>query len=292
MQIKKAVRSQVKIKIAITGPTGSGKSYSALRLAFGLGKKILGIDSENGSLSLYAKFFPEFDVIDLTPPYTVEKYLQALSLGVKGGYDVILIDSITHAWAGEGGLLQIKEQLDSRPKSNSYTNWSKLTPIQEKFIAGLLHSPVHLIATMRSKMSYELVDENGKKKPVKAGLAPIQRDGIEYEFTTVFDVAMNHEAQVSKDRTGLFADKFFTITEDTGKIINDWLDSAEKTEVINIELNKSLVNKLIGMKDDERTAKLKVLADALGRQTLTGNEIIKLNEVDAKKLLSVFDGAK
>lgn len=292
MQIQKAQRSMAKIKLAITGPTGGGKTFSALRLAHGLAKKILVIDTENASASLYSDKFPAFDVINLSPPYTVDKYLEALNLGLKEGYDCIVIDSLTHAWAGEGGLLQMKEQLDARPGSNSYTNWSKLTPIQEKFVSKLLNSPVHLVATMRSKMSYELVDDGGKKKPVKAGLAPIQRDGIEYEFTIVFDVAMNHEAQVSKDRTGIFADKIFTITEKTGEEIAEWLTSGKKVETINQELNQRVLKHLIGMKEDERTITLKALAETLGRASLTGNEILKINDEDAKKLLACLEGER
>lgn len=198
-----------------------------MALATGLGKKVAVVDTENGSASLYSDKF-SFDVVTMNPPFTIEKYLAAINAAVEGKYDVIILDSITHAWAGEGGLLEQKEQLDARGKGNSYTNWATITKKQEEFKGAMLHAPIHVIATMRSKQDYAQVEENGRKTVKKLGLAPIQRDGMEYEFTVVFDVAMNHEAEASKDRTGLFADKIFKITEKTGQILGEWLGSGAK----------------------------------------------------------------
>lgn len=223
---KKAERKQIFLKLAITGPSGSGKTFSALRLATGLGKnkKIAVIDTENGSASLYSDRF-EFDVLEIGPPYSVEKYIKAMQDAVNEKYDVLIVDSITHQWKGEGGILNKKEQMDARG-GNGFTNWAKLTPEQEKFVATLLHSKIDLIATIRSKQEYAMAtDDKGKAKVQKLGMAPIQREGMEYEFTTVFDVAMNHEAETSKDRTGLFADKIFQITEETGTTLDKWRSS-------------------------------------------------------------------
>ncbi len=221
---KKASRSESKLKLAITGPSGSGKTYSALLLAKGLGGKIAVIDSENGSAALYAQTF-DFDTMTISPPYTTEKYNAAINGAVDAGYDVVIVDSITHAWSGEGGLLSQKEQLDARG-GNSYTNWAKITPKHEAFIGTILHSKIHVIATMRSKQDYVLSDRNGKQVPQKVGMAPVQRDGAEYEFTVVLDVAMNHEAQASKDRTGLFDGQIFKISEKTGQTLKAWLNGA------------------------------------------------------------------
>jgi hypothetical protein len=224
---KKAVRSQAKLKLAITGPSGSGKTYSALRLARGIAPngKIALIDTENNSASLYSDGF-DFDSASIDPPYTIDKYITAIKTAEKAGYDVLIVDSLTHAWAGEGGLLQQKEQLDARG-GNSYTNWAKMTPLQEKFIAALLHSKVHLIATIRSKQDYVLQEnKSGKQAPVKVGLAPVQRDGLEYEFTAVLDVAMNHEAVASKDRTRLFDGKIMQLSEEHGTMLREWMESA------------------------------------------------------------------
>ncbi len=184
-------------------------------------------DSENGSASLYSDKH-DFDVIEIKPPYTVDKYLNVIQLAVDGGYDVLLLDSISHQWKGEGGILNQKEQIDARG-GNSFTNWSKLTPEQERFLSSILHSDIHIISTIRSKQEYIIEqNEKGKQAPRKVGLAPIQRDGMEYEFTTVLDIAMNHEAVASKDRTGLFADKVFTITEKTGQQLIEWLNSGKE----------------------------------------------------------------
>ena len=224
---KKAERFLTNPTIAITGPTGAGKTMSALRLAAGIAKAMNGrfavIDTENGSASLYSHLF-DFDTLNVTPPFTTEKYISAISDAEKEGYCALVCDSITHAWAGEGGLLEQKAQLDARPGSNHWTNWGPIKAKDLKFRNAYLHSSVpFFIATMRSKMEYAQTENNGKKKVEKQGMAPVQSDGIEYEFSVVLDVAMNHEAEVSKDRTHLFDKKpIFTITEDVGEAFVKW----------------------------------------------------------------------
>lgn len=235
MQIRKAERKSVKIKLAITGPSGAGKTMGSLLLAKGLadGKKVLVIDSEDGSSNLYADHAlvdSEFDVLEIDAPYTISKYLQALEMGQKAGYEVIVIDSISHAWAGEGGLLEKKNALDSRG-GNSYTNWGSISKEQEQFKAKIIHSPCHVIVTMRSKQDYIVeTNDKGKSAPKKVGLAPIQRDGVEYEFTTVFDIGMDHSYHVSKDRTGIFDGKTEKLSEKTGLEIKEWLSSGKAEE--------------------------------------------------------------
>ena len=224
---KKAERNQAKLNIAITGPSGSGKTFSSLRLAKGLGKKVAVIDTENKSASLYADRF-DFDTLTLEAPYTIQKYIDAIKAAVEAGYDVLVVDSITHAWAGEGGLLAKKESLDARG-GNSYTNWASITKEQELFKATILNSQIHMICTMRSKQEYVIEqNERGKSAPKKVGMAPIQRDGMEYEFTTVFDVAADHQAAISKDRTGLFEGAIEKITELTGEKFLAWLSLGAK----------------------------------------------------------------
>ena len=229
---KKAERQKTKLKIAVTGPSGSGKTYSSLILAESLGKKIAVIDTESGSASLYSDRFV-FDVLEIKPPYTTEKYKEAIDAAINAGYDSLVIDSLSHAWNGEGGILDRKTQLDSRG-GNSFTNWSKFTPEQDKFTSKILNADINIIATMRSKQDYVMGENSkGKSAPQKVGLAPVQREGFEYEFTIVFDIAMNHEAQTSKDRTGLFTDKIFKIDKNTGALINTWLGSAKEVQVDN-----------------------------------------------------------
>jgi len=226
---KKAERKAARLKLAITGPTGSGKTFSALRLAKGLGGKVAVIDTENGSASLYSDKF-DFDVLDMAPPFTTEKYITAINAAEKAGYETIIIDSLTHAWAGEGGLLEQKAALDGRPGSNHWANWGPIDKKDQALKNAFLHSTCHVIATMRSKMEYAQTDDGGKKKVEKVGLAPVQRDGLTYDFSIVFDVAMNHSVAVSKDRTGIFADRIFTITEETGEEISKWLEGGVKPE--------------------------------------------------------------
>lgn len=222
---KRATKSMAKAKLAVTGPSGSGKTLSSLYLAKGLGGVVGVIDSENNSASLYEDRFPSWQYLTLpiNPPYTVQKYLKAIEIAISEGIEVLVIDSLTHVWAAEGGLLQQKEALDSRG-GNSYTNWATITKLYEELKSKLLHSPIDIICTLRSKQEYVLEEnQKGKQVPKKVGLAPIMRDGMEYEFTTVFDIGMDHQFMVSKDRTGLFDGVVATITENTGKEIRDWL---------------------------------------------------------------------
>lgn len=233
---KKAERKQVKLKLGIAGPSGSGKTFSALRIvkgmmeAAGTGGRIALIDSENRSASLYAdmKGMPDFDVLELTPPYTVDKYIDAIELALKERYDFLIVDSASHVWSGEGGLLQEKDLMDSRPGGNSYTNWAKMTPKWNRFVSGILHSDVHMICTMRSKQDYVLeTNEKGKQAPKKVGMAPQVRDGFEYELTAVFDMGMDHNAIATKDRTNLFNERTWRPDEKTGKEIYAWLNSGK-----------------------------------------------------------------
>jgi hypothetical protein len=228
----KAERKQAKLRLAISGPSGSGKTLSALLIAKGIAPagKIAVVDTEEGSASLYASRQAghpaagiEFDTLEITPPYTIDKYLAAIDLAEKGGYSVLILDSISHAWAGEGGLLDKKGALDARPKTNQYTNWKPITKEHEQFKSRLLHCALHLIVTMRSKQDYVLDTADGKSVPKKVGMAPIQREGMEYEFTTVFDLAMDHSAVATKDRTSLFDNKVFVPTPQTGADIMAWL---------------------------------------------------------------------
>lgn len=245
---ERAIKRKVFLKLATTGPTGSGKSLSSLLMAKGMvmhlperkdlhksGKvksRVCVIDSENESASLYANhpllkgFF--FDTATIHPPFTVQKYQAALDAAIKGGYDICIMDSISHAWAGDGGLLEKKEGLDTNKPKGGFSNWAVITKDHERFKSAILQSPIHIICTMRSKTEHLLIEENGKQKIIKAGMAPIQRDGIEYEFTTVLDFDVRNMATASKDRTGIFpADHTGKVTEETGVKIRAWLEDGE-----------------------------------------------------------------
>ena len=197
---------------------------SALRMAFGIGGKVGIVDTENGSADLYAEI-GDYDVITLDKPYTVNKYREAISAFECEGYDIIIVDSLSHAWSGAGGLLDKQGQIAARPGANSYAAWREITPEHNALVEALLSSPCHIITTMRVKMEYVLEEnERGKKVPRKVGLQPVQRDGMEYEFTCVMDVDIDHKATATKDRTTLFVDWRDTITEATGRLLKSWLE--------------------------------------------------------------------
>lgn len=223
MEIRKAERKKAKLRLGIAAPSGAGKTYSALLLAFGLGGKIGLIDTEHGSGDLYAHL-GDYDIISIEAPYTVNKYTQAIKAFEQAGYDTVIIDSLSHAWSGDGGLLDKQGKMADRG-TNSFAAWRTITPEHNALVDAMLSSPCHIIATMRAKQEYVLeVDAKGKQAPKKVGMAPVQREGMEYEFTVMLDVDMNHVASASKDRTSLFDGQFMKITPDTGKMLLAWLE--------------------------------------------------------------------
>ena len=232
MGFRKAERRKAKLRLGLVGSAGSGKTYSALLVAGGIGGKIALIDTENGSGDLYAgmKGIPEYDVCTLAAPYTVQKYLEAIKDAEGSGYDVIIIDSLSHAWAGDGGLLDQQGKIADSGRGNSYTAWRQITPMHNKLVEAMLTSPCHIIATMRAKTEYVLeTNDKGKQMPKKVGMAPVQREGMDYEFTVVFDLDANHNATPSKDRTATFDGQIFTPSVKTGQTLKKWLESGADT---------------------------------------------------------------
>lgn len=227
---RKAERRKAKLRLAITGTSGSGKTYGALQVAFGLGGRIAMIDTENGSGDLYCHL-GNYDIASLTAPYDPRKYAQLIHEAEQAGYEIIIIDSLSHEWNGTGGCLDLQMRVAETSKSqNSYVAWGKVTPLHNAMFEAILSSPCHIIATMRSKTDYlQCRNDAGRMEIKKIGLAPVQREGSDYEFSTVFDLSDNHMASVSKDRTGIFDGQVFTLTQDTGKILRKWLDAGEET---------------------------------------------------------------
>jgi hypothetical protein len=221
MDLRKAERKQAKIKMGLQGPSGSGKTYSALLIGYGLSNdwsKIAVIDTENHSADLYAHL-GNYKVLNLAKPFTPELYIEAMEVCEKAGMEVIIVDSVSAEWEGQGGILEIHGNMTG----NSFTNWNKLTPRHNAFVQKMLQSPCHLIATIRSKQDYVLSEKNGKYVPEKVGLKGITREGLDYEFTVVLDLDIKHNATASKDRTGMFMDKpSYIITEKTGQRIMEW----------------------------------------------------------------------
>ena len=232
MAIQKAKREKIWTKLLLSGPSGSGKTFSALRVATGLARKcksrILLIDTEAGRSKNYAaiddsnivsgKEF-DFDISIITEPFTPEKYIEAINEGLSEGYQVIIIDSISHDWS------YCVETHDKMP-GNSWTNWGKITPRHDAFMEKILQSPAHIIATVRGKDEYVLEEKNGKQTPKKVGLGYKQRDGIEYEYTATFNIAQDtHVADSTKDNTHLFEGRYEQLTERDGEALYDWANA-------------------------------------------------------------------
>ncbi len=221
MQLQKASRKKAKIKMCLNGPSGSGKTYSSLLIANGLcsdWSKIAVIDSENHSSELYSHL-GEYNVLQLSAPYSPEKYVQAIDACGQAGMLVIIIDSISHEWEY---IIEAHASL----QGNSFTNWQKIGLRHKQFIQAILGSKSHIIATTRTKQDYVLNERNGKMVPEKVGLKSIQREGLDYEFTLVFDLNMKNQAIAAKDRTGLFFGKpEQKLSIETGRDIYNWCNA-------------------------------------------------------------------
>lgn len=226
--LRKATRQKAKMRLGVSGPSGTGKTYSALKIASGMTSldKVAVIDTENGSADLYAHLGP-YSVLPITAPYEPEKYIAAIKECERAGMEVIIIDSITHEWNGKGGCLEIHEaEVQKMRIPNSFTAWAKVTPRHQAFIDAILQASVHIITTVRSKTDYVLTEKNGKQIPQKVGLSAVTRDGFEYELTLSLDLDIDHKASASKDRTGLFmGSPGFIPSEETGKKILQWCES-------------------------------------------------------------------
>ncbi len=226
MQFTKAERKKSRLRLALCGVSGSGKTMSALMVAKGLGGKTAVIDTENGSASLYSDRF-DFDVLELEAPYTPERFIEAINAAENAGYDTVVIDSMSHEWVGSGGCLEINDLLGkTKFKGNSFGAWGETGSRHIKFLEKIVTSKIHIIATVR--MKNEHVQDGKTKKVHKVGMKYEMREDFEYEFTSVFNIDRDgHFAISSKDRTGIFSDDPFVITPNTGEQFDEWLNSGK-----------------------------------------------------------------
>jgi hypothetical protein len=226
MELKQSNRNQARIRIALQGVSGSGKSYSSLLLAYGIcqdWRRIAVIDTEHQSAHLYSHL-GEYNVLNLTAPYTTERYIEAIDVCEKAGMDVIIVDSLSANWEGTGGILDYHANM----AGNSFTNWSKLTPKLNTLVQKILTSSCHIISTIRSKQDYVITEKNGKQVPENVGMKGIIRDGTDYEYTIVMELDIYNNATCTKDRTQLFNSRIpFKIDESTGKKIMQWCKDGE-----------------------------------------------------------------
>lgn len=226
LSFQKAKREKIWVKVLLSGPSGSGKSYTGLRMATGIYQKVGGegiavVDTENGRIRYYANEFDFFD-IQLQEPYEPEKYIEAIDAAVDNGFKVLLIDSISHEWK------YLNDTHDKMPGSNSWANWGKLKPRHSKFMEKILQSPIHLIVTARGRDEYAIEEKNGKKTPKKIGVGAEQEKSIEYNYTVSFNIDQEtHVASVAKDNTHLFEGRYDVLTEKDGQNLAMWATSGE-----------------------------------------------------------------
>lgn len=235
MAFKKASKQQSKLRMAIAGPSGSGKTFTALVAATAIadGQPVALIDTERGSASKYADLF-SFDVNEIDS-FSPDAFITAIREAEQGGYVVLVIDSISHEWNGTGGILEIVDHASKRMKNpNSYVAWGEGTPRHNAFVEAILRSKMHVICTMRSKEDYvQERDTNGRTVIRKMGMAPIQRDGIQYEFDVVAELDYEHTFVVTKSRCHTFSDAVIR-KPDTASFtpLKTWLEDGSPAPVV------------------------------------------------------------
>jgi hypothetical protein len=222
---KKATKAAAKLRLGLIGPAGSGKTMTALRIAAGLGGPVAVIDTERGSASLYAgERGLDFDVIELDT-YGVERFIDAIKAAADGGYATLVIDSLSHAWSGKGGILEFVDNAGKRNQGGgNFGAWRDATPRHNSLVDAILGAPLHVICTLRSKVEYVVENVGGRNQVRKVGLQPVQRDGLEYEFTVVGDVTQDHDLVVTKTRAAFLKDAVIREAgEDLGRQLAAWL---------------------------------------------------------------------
>jgi len=223
----KAERKRAKLRLALYGLTNSGKTYSALSIATGMGGRIAMIDTESGRGELHASEF-NYDAMQIVAPYSPQKYINAIKEAEKAGYDILIIDSLSHAWSGAGGILSVVDDSGN----NKFGGWKHATPLQNELIDAIVNSKMHIIATMRAKAEWVLeLNEKGKQAPRKVGMGFVQRDGVDYEFTVVMQMSPeNNVAYVEKDNTHNYDKQFVKPTKEMGVKFIEWLNSGVDKE--------------------------------------------------------------
>ncbi len=303
-----AARSEAKARVALLGPTGSGKTHTALEWATVLadGGTVAVIDTENASASLYADEF-EFVTAPWWPPYDAGK-LAAEIKQAAAQFDVIVLDSLTHFWTGEGGVLDVVDrEAQSSRSNNGYMAWKKGTPIWRGLLDALIFAPCHVVVTMRSKMDYVLTeDSNGRKKPEKVGMAPQARNDVEYEFTVVAELDQGHILSVTKSRCGALADAVARPHQAGGlaKTLRDWLSSADADAAVtrpteasppaepadpNAVSDAQIKKMIVSFKErgiTDKAPRLKYIADTIGRIVASSKELTK---AEASKVIDKLE---
>lgn len=225
MAFVKAKREKIWVKVLLSSPSGGGKSYSALRLAKGLVSKTGGpgiayIGTEGSRDKYYSDDF-DYDLLQIEDPYLPEKYVEAIDEAIDAGYQVLIIDSLSHEW-------KTLNDIHDKMPGNSFTNWGKLKPRHRAFMEKILYSPIHVIATARGKDEWVLEEKNGKQVPKKIGLGAQQDKDISYEYSVSLQIAQDtHIASADKDNTKLFDGRYEVLTEKDGVRLYEWANKGE-----------------------------------------------------------------
>lgn len=290
MQFKQATKAQAKLRMAIDGAAGSGKTWTSLLLASALGSRVAVIDTERGSASKYADKY-KFDVLELTT-FSPLTYVEAIKAASAAGYDVLVIDSLSHAWMGKDGALEQKERAEAKMKNpNGWTAWREVTPLHNQLVDAILQAPLHIIVTMRSKMEYvQEKDNNGRTVIRKVGLAPIQRDGVEYEFDIVGDISVDHQMIISKTRCAVLDGASINKPNlELANTIKAWLtDGAPVTAELVITAPPVSVDERAATKQAERQPLEeweKEVDETLGKQIATSHSPLNIAPLPPKVIV-------
>lgn len=236
-RIRKAERQMSYMKALCIAPSGGGKSYSFLRLATGFSEQLKKLDGKEHRIGyinteanrgeMYADKF-DYDILDLQPPYTPEAYMDAMDDFIDEGYDILIMDSITHEWSGQGGCLELHAQQKGK---DSYMNWKNVSPRHERFMEKIINSKIHIFATVRGKDAYERVEQGGRIKYEKVAYGYDQRKNLEYLFFVSFMIDLeSHYAQAVKDNTEIFTMNAL-LSEKQGKELCNWAYNTTSDDV-------------------------------------------------------------
>jgi hypothetical protein len=286
IQVRKAKREKLIAAVQLAGPSGAGKTLSALLMAYGMMKEVhpnlsdeelwdkIGlVDTEHERSLVYEGMeksgvkIGQFLFVPLDKPYTISRYNEAVKAIKNAGAEVVILDSTSHAWEAEGGLLDLQQQ-----KGGNFQAWREINPVYAQFVdlsIGVTHR-IHTISTARSKQEYAMEQsETGKLSVKKLGLKQVQRDSLEYEFQVVFNIDMEHKATVSKDNSGLFEGNNTMITPDHGRKLMQWLDKG-----IDVK----------GKEEEDRQEFIKMIEEAC---KLNEDALVKVNEIEHKMQKSI-----
>lgn len=243
-KIEEAQREGARLVLGIGGVSGSGKTYSALQVAWGLANydssKVGLICTENRRGRLYADILKDstgkvhkFLVGDLTPPFSPARYIEAIEAFVAAGVEVLVIDSVSHEWEGQGGCEDIAHAGNSRNPE-----WNKAKREHKSFMNAMLQSPVHIIACMRAREKVKLEKVNGKTEYVPQGILPIQEKNFTFELTASLMMWSGGKSREVLKCPAELVPIFGTpgdwaegyLTAEHGKRLREWVDGGQQLD--------------------------------------------------------------